>query len=47
MATASDKNTFSLTPKGLDVVKGNWGWFFALGIALVVLGVIAIGVPWP
>ena len=45
MATASDKSTFSMTPKGLDVVKTNWGWFFVLGIALIILGIVAISVP--
>ncbi len=27
----------------LDYLKKNWGWFLALGIALIALGVIAIG----
>ncbi len=30
---------------GLESLRGQWGWFLALGIALVVLGVIAISVP--
>lgn len=45
MATTSNKSIFSTPPKGLDVVKTNWGWFFVLGVAFVVLGVVAIGVP--
>lgn len=28
---------------GLGELKKNWGWFLALGIALVVLGAIALG----
>jgi len=30
----------------LDVLHGNWGWYLALGIALIVLGMLAIGSPW-
>lgn len=29
----------------LAALRGQWGWFLALGIALIVLGTIAIGVP--
>jgi uncharacterized membrane protein HdeD (DUF308 family) len=32
---------FMLT--GLDQVRSKWGWFVALGIALIVVGAIAIG----
>jgi uncharacterized membrane protein HdeD (DUF308 family) len=28
---------------GFDVVQRNWGWFLALGIAQIVLGMIALG----
>src|SRR5262245_20594348 len=28
---------------GLDVVRRHWGWFFALGVLLLVLGVFALG----
>jgi uncharacterized membrane protein HdeD (DUF308 family) len=45
MATASNKSVFSMTPQGLDVVKTNWAWFFGLGAALIVLGIVAISVP--
>ena len=45
MATASDKGAFSMTPTGLGVVKNNWGWFFVLGIAFVILGCLAISIP--
>ena len=31
---------------GLEEVRRNWGWFLALGIALIVLGVLALGAPW-
>ncbi len=29
----------------LEVLHGNWGWYLALGIALIVLGTLALGVP--
>ena len=32
-----------LSMVGFDVVQRNWGWFLALGIAQIVLGMIAIG----
>jgi uncharacterized membrane protein HdeD (DUF308 family) len=28
---------------GTDVVRNNWGWFVAIGVVLVVLGVVALG----
>lgn len=31
------------TPKNLITLKSHWGWFFVLGLALIVLGVFAIG----
>jgi uncharacterized membrane protein HdeD (DUF308 family) len=30
----------------LDALRGNWLWFVLLGVALVVLGFIALGSPW-
>lgn len=45
------KGTFTMTdavlpgfavPK-LDAIRGNWGWFVALGIAMLVLGFVALG----
>ena len=27
-------------------LRPKWGWFFALGIGLLVLGVVALGLPW-
>ena len=35
--------TFALEQFGLQEVKRNWGWYLALGIALVILGVTAMG----
>ena len=29
----------------LHVLHGNWGWYLALGIALIVLGTLALGAP--
>ena len=28
---------------GLENLKKNWGWYLALGILLIVLGMVAIG----
>ncbi len=41
MATGSDFVGFHSL--GAHELKKNWGWFFALGLALVVLGIIALG----
>jgi uncharacterized membrane protein HdeD (DUF308 family) len=30
---------------GLEEVRRNWGWFLVLGIALIVLGVVALAMP--
>lgn len=30
----------------LEAIRGNWGWFLALGIVLIVVGTIAIGMPF-
>jgi uncharacterized membrane protein HdeD (DUF308 family) len=30
----------------LETLRPKWGWFLALGIALVVLGTMALAVPW-
>jgi len=32
-----------LSMVGLDVVQRNWGWFLALGIVQIVLGMVALG----
>src|SRR5262249_2754841 len=29
----------------LEAIRGNWGWFLALGIVLVVVGTLAIAMP--
>ena len=31
---------------GLDEARRNWGWFLVLGIALIVLGSVALGAAW-
>ena len=41
MSTASTPNSLHLL--GLDELKNRWGWFLGLGIALIVLGTIAVG----
>jgi uncharacterized membrane protein HdeD (DUF308 family) len=30
----------------LEAIRGNWGWLFALGIVLVVVGTGAVAAPW-
>ncbi len=40
---AEEKTGFSLV--NAEILQHNWGWFLALGIALMVLGIMAIGVP--
>ncbi len=29
----------------LEAIRGNWGWLLALGIVLIVIGMIAVGMP--
>ncbi len=41
MSTAPHPNSLHLV--GLDELKKRWGWFLGLGIALIVLGTIALG----
>lgn len=31
---------------GIDGLRRNWGWILALGVTLIVLGVLALGVPF-
>ena len=30
----------------LEAIRGNWGWILALGIVLIVIGTIAVGMPF-
>ena len=30
----------------LEAIRGNWGWFLALGIILIIVGTIAVGMPF-
>lgn len=41
MATSMGFQGFEVT--GHDEIRHNWGWFLALGVFLMVLGVVAIG----
>lgn len=41
MATGTE--LFALHLIGLQQLRKNWGWFLALGAALVVLGIVALG----
>lgn len=43
MSSANDNNMIDLHLVGLDVLRQKWGWFLALGILLVILGMVAIG----
>ena len=29
----------------LEAIQGNWGWFLALGIILIVVGTLAVAMP--
>lgn len=31
--------------RNIDILRENWGWFLALGIGLIVLGMVSIGTP--
>ena len=37
-----DKLPLGLLPAGLSELRRNWGWLLALGICLIILGIIAL-----
>jgi uncharacterized membrane protein HdeD (DUF308 family) len=41
--TDTSMPSFGLPKPKLDAVRANWGWYIALGVAMLVLGVIALG----
>lgn len=43
MSTSFERPLIAELRHGLSALQGNWIWFVALGIALVVLGVVALG----
>ena len=43
MSTTLDRPLVAELRHGLTALRGNWFWFVLLGIALIVLGVIALG----
>ena len=43
MSVEASESNAGLAPAGYGELKKSWGWFLALGIALVVLGAIALG----
>jgi uncharacterized membrane protein HdeD (DUF308 family) len=43
MSLIPEERPLAALRHGLDALQGNWMWFLILGIALVVIGVIAIG----
>lgn len=44
---ASQEPRLSSSPllEGLQALRGNWSWFLALGVVLIVLGIMALGAP--
>jgi uncharacterized membrane protein HdeD (DUF308 family) len=43
MSTGVDRPGFAGPGHGLDVLRGEWIWFVLLGVALIVLGSVALG----
>src|SRR5262249_46264327 len=43
MSTNTERSIRSVWAHELEVLQGEWVWFLVLGIALIVLGTIAIG----
>lgn len=43
MDTASGSFQSSHLRHDLETLRGDWGWFAALGVALLILGIIALG----
>jgi uncharacterized membrane protein HdeD (DUF308 family) len=43
MSTGIERPLFTELRHGLDALRGNWFWFVLLGIALIVLGFVALG----
>ena len=43
MATAFERPLVAELRHGLDTLRGNWVWFVLLGIAIAVLGFVALG----
>ena len=42
--TIASRNVGQVMPMvGLDTLRRGWGWFLALGIVLIVLGIFAVG----
>src|SRR4051794_34987932 len=46
MSTTSERPPVSDLRHELTTLRGNWLWFVLLGVALLVLGFIALGSPW-
>jgi len=43
MSTASDTPVLDALRRGVQTLTANWAWFVAVGVVLVVLGLIALG----
>ena len=43
MSTGFERPLIAELRHGLNALRGNWLWFVVLGVALVVLGVVALG----
>ena len=46
MSTASATLQVPELRHDLEVLRGEWGWFALLGVALVILGLVAVGSPF-
>ena len=45
MSTQCSKSVFSAHPVEIDMLRKNWGWFLAFGVALIGLGCLALSLP--
>lgn len=46
MSTIYERPSFGELRHAVSALRGNWSWFVLLGVALIILGSVAIGVPW-
>jgi uncharacterized membrane protein HdeD (DUF308 family) len=46
MSTTYERPPVTDLRHALTALRGNWLWFVLLGVALIVLGFIALGAPW-
>ena len=46
MSTTYERPAIADLRHAANAIRGNWMWFVVLGVALIVLGFIALGSPW-